>query len=299
MKKITTLSEFPPPPSNKTGWPWTEMSDLLPERKADGKPWPRLTVVTPSYNQGQFIEETIRSVLLQGYPNLEYMVIDGGSTDNSTQIIRKYQDYLAYWVSEPDRGQSHAINKGFQRSTGDVLVWLNSDDVYEPNVFGLVAETLDPSAGVPVVFGDCLFTDETGAPVNVGRGIDKPFYRKLCYWIGWDIYQPTAFVARQVLEQVGPLDESLRLALDYEWFLRIAAHYSFKHLRRTVARYRLHTRAKTGDFAANRFAFYQEQHPISQRYWPTLPLHQQALVRFSYGYFRFRQFIKAVIRPGR
>ena len=101
-----TLAELPPPPPDKTGWPWSEESPPLPATMPDGSPWPRISIVTPSYNQGQFIEETIRSVLLQGYPNLEYIVMDGGSTDNSVEIVRNYNSWLAYWVSEPDRGQA-------------------------------------------------------------------------------------------------------------------------------------------------------------------------------------------------
>src|SRR5262245_23266161 len=105
----TRLIALPPPPPSKTGWPWTEESPPLPETMPDGSPWPRLSIVTPSYNQGQFIEATIRSVLLQGYPNLEYVVIDGASTDNSVGIIKQYEKWLTYWVSEPDSGQSCAI----------------------------------------------------------------------------------------------------------------------------------------------------------------------------------------------
>ena len=115
------LSELPSSPPGKIGWPWTEESSQLPEKMSDGSPWPRISIVTPSYNQGQFIEETIRSVLLQGYPNVEYIIIDGGSTDNSLEIIKKYEPWLAYWVSEPDRGQSHALNKGIQKATGDIF----------------------------------------------------------------------------------------------------------------------------------------------------------------------------------
>ncbi|MCG2767567.1 MAG: glycosyltransferase, partial [Anaerolineae bacterium] len=136
MGKITmrcpTLSELPPPPSGKTGWPWTEESEQLPEMMPGGEPWLRVSIVTPSYNQAQFIEETIRSVLLQGYPNLEYIVLDGGSTDDSVQIIRKYADWIAYWASEKDNGQTDAINRGWQRATGSILAYLNSDDIHTP-----------------------------------------------------------------------------------------------------------------------------------------------------------------------
>ena len=115
--RCSTLAELPPPPPGKTGWPWTEESPRLADMMHDGQPWPRVSIVTPSYNQAEYIEETIRPVLLQGYPDLEYIVIDGGSTDGSVEIIRTYAPWLTYWVSEPDRGQTYAINKGWMRAT--------------------------------------------------------------------------------------------------------------------------------------------------------------------------------------
>jgi cellulose synthase/poly-beta-1,6-N-acetylglucosamine synthase-like glycosyltransferase len=128
--RCPTLNELTSPPADKTGWPWTEESPLLPDKMEGDCDWPKISIVTPSYNQGRFIEETIRSVLLQGYPNLEYIIIDGGSTDNSVEIINKYEPWLTYWVSEPDRGQSHGINKGFEKATCEVFGWLNSDDYF-------------------------------------------------------------------------------------------------------------------------------------------------------------------------
>lgn len=127
--RCPTLAELPPPPPDKTGWPWTEETASLPETMPDGSPWPRISIVTPSYNQGQFIEETIRSALLQGYPNLEYIIIDGGSTDNSVEIIKKYESWLAYWVSEKDRGVYDAMNKAIKYATGDWLYFLGADDI--------------------------------------------------------------------------------------------------------------------------------------------------------------------------
>ena len=140
--RCPTLSELPPPPPGKSGWPWTEETPMAPPTLPDGSPWPRVSIVTPSYNQGQYLEETIRSVLLQGYPDLEYIIIDGGSTDESVTIIEKYAPWLAYWVSEPDRGQSHAINKGFARATGEIYAWLNSDDYYWPGAIVIAARAV-------------------------------------------------------------------------------------------------------------------------------------------------------------
>ena len=116
--RCPTLAELPPPPAGKSGWPWTFETRRLPPTRSDGLAWPRISVVTPSYDQGQFIEETIRSVLLQGHPDIEYVIINRGSADQSVEIIRRYEPWLTYWVSEKDRGQAHAINKGFSRTTG-------------------------------------------------------------------------------------------------------------------------------------------------------------------------------------
>ena len=128
----------------------------------DGSPWPRVSIVTPSYNHGQFIEETIRSVLLQGYPNIEYIIIDGGSSDETLDIIRKYEPWLTHWVSEPDMGQSHAINKGFARCSGDVVAWLNSDDEYLPGTLGIVGHYMEKNPAADIVFGDQEEMDENG-----------------------------------------------------------------------------------------------------------------------------------------
>lgn len=135
MNTALTLKDLPPAPEGKTGWPWTESSPQLPDKMPDGSEWPKISIVTPNYNYGQFIEETIRSVLLQGYPNLEYIVIDGNSTDNSVEIIKKYEPWLSYWVSEKDKGQANAINRGINLATGEWFNWLNSDDILLRNAF--------------------------------------------------------------------------------------------------------------------------------------------------------------------
>jgi glycosyltransferase involved in cell wall biosynthesis len=213
-----TLAELPLPPSGKTGWPWTERSPQLPEIMPDGSPWPKISIVTPSYNQGQFIEETIRSVLLQGYPNLEYIIIDGGSTDGSVEIIKKYEPWLTYWVSEKDRGQSHAINKGFARATGEIMAWLNSDDIYAPEALNKVAKALYGKKRTLLV-GASISTNN---PDRLEGKLDcrHPSWSELLYDVK-TFPQPSVFWTRDLWEQTGGLDEDLDLVMDYDLWLRM------------------------------------------------------------------------------
>jgi hypothetical protein len=209
-----------------------------------GAPWPRISVVTPSYNQAAYLEETMRSVLLQGYPNLEYMVVDGGSTDGSADIIRRYAPYLTYWVCEPDRGQSHAINKGWARATGDLLAWLNSDDTYLPGALATVARYM---AGAPAC-GLCHGGERTvGAdsqplavakrhPAGEGLALLLPYNR---------IAQPTVFVRRALQARVGPLDENLHYVLDRDYWLRASLSETFGRVDAEIATCRIHSAAKT------------------------------------------------------
>ena len=126
--------------NKNNGCPWNEEIQKFSQTMLDGSPWRKISIVTPSFNQADFIEETIRSVICQGYPNLEYIIIDGGSTDGSVEIIKKYEEYLSYWVSEPDRGQAHAINKGISRITGDIFGWINSDDMLLPGSLSTIGK---------------------------------------------------------------------------------------------------------------------------------------------------------------
>src|SRR5262245_40759296 len=171
------LVDLPPPPPEKTRWPWTQ-SDVQPAPPSESFAWPRVTVVTPSFNQGAFIEETIRSVLLQDYPNLEYLVVDGGSTDSTLEVIKTYEPWIDYWVSERDRGQTHAINKGFSRATGEILAWLNSDDTYEPHAIRTVVRHM-MATGAVVTYGNCNLIDETGARTSVVVQHPGSFERRL------------------------------------------------------------------------------------------------------------------------
>lgn len=221
--RCPTLSELPSPPAGKTGWPWTEERPPIPDSMHNSLPWPRISIVTPSYNQGQFIEETIRSVLLQGYSDLEYIIIDGGSTDDSVDIIRKYEPWLAFWKNEPDRGQSHAVNKGWKRSTGELTAWLNSDDVYRPNAICKMAEVFRQYPKTVVVIGACAITD---ARLNVLRHKKPKYLDAEDLMLGGSVPgQPSVFIRTRLVEEIGGLDESLHYVLDWEYWLRIGIRY--------------------------------------------------------------------------
>jgi glycosyltransferase involved in cell wall biosynthesis len=211
----------------------------------DGSPWPRVSVVTPSYNQGQFIEETMRSVLLQGYPNLEYIVVDGGSMDGSVEIIRKYEPWLAYWVSEPDQGQSDAINKGWRRATGEIVAWLNSDDIYLSGTVGAASTALMQSPEVAVVYGNYQQIDGEGELIKVGGASREFDLRRLLWTLSSYIPQPSAFIRRSVLEDVGLLDATLHYSMDYDLWLRIGVRYPLRYVEEVWSAARMHTDAKT------------------------------------------------------
>lgn len=231
-----SIVELPPPPSGKTGWPWTEESSQLPDVMPNGKPWPRISIVTPSYNQGQFLEETIRSILLQGYPNLEYIIIDGGSTDESVEIIRKYEQHLAYWVSEKDSGQANAINKGFQRVTGEVVAWLNSDDVYEAAAVQRAAKFLVARPDCGMIYGACHLVDEEGRHVGL---MGSPEFDLTHLLMDSYVPQQATFFRRSVLDKVGLLHEDFHYAMDYDLWLRIASRFSVCKASQIWANYRI------------------------------------------------------------
>jgi glycosyltransferase involved in cell wall biosynthesis len=204
---------------------------------------PLVTVVTPSFNQGQFIEATICSVLEQDYPAIEYIVMDGGSTDGTLDILRRYSHRLA-WVSAPDRGQADAINRGWQRSRGQILAWLNSDDTYLPGAIKAQVAALMAHPDVDVVYGDAIFTDQAGRPLH--RYHARPFDRKRFLHLS-AIPQPSAFFRRDLLMRHGGLNARLQYALDYELFLRLMWETTFLYTGTLVATYRLHDTSKTVD----------------------------------------------------
>ncbi len=207
---------------------------------------PKISIITPSYNQGEFIEETILSVLGQNYPNLEYIIIDGGSTDGTIEIIKKYEKNLSYWVSEKDLGQSHAINKGFERATGDLLAWLNSDDMYMPGTLLFIATNV--TTHLPAVyFGNCLhFKESDNALISSGSDVVNAYQNTNLAYQDY-IVQPSAFWTRSAWEKCGKLREDLHFGFDWEWFLRAKKMgVSFYSFAKCLSMYRLHNAHKTG-----------------------------------------------------
>ncbi len=204
--------------------------------------FPAISIVTPSFNQAQFLEETIQSVQAQGYPKFEHIVIDGGSIDDSLLIIRRYEDKIAYWVSEKDRGQTDAINKGFARSTGEIIAWLNSDDMYCDGALNKVGQYFAQHPDCMWVAGNVLFTDEDGHVLSRKR----PFYSPFILRHGSaSLYQPSVFVRRKVIEVSGLPLAAFHTIMDREWYCRIAAHYSPHLIDEDLALFRWHPESKS------------------------------------------------------
>jgi glycosyltransferase involved in cell wall biosynthesis len=204
--------------------------------------YPRITVVTPSFNQAAYLERTIRSVLDQNYPDLEYIIVDGGSTDGSVDIIRRYADRLAWWVSEPDSGQTEAINKGLRRATGEWVAWQNSDDTYYPGTFHDLAAVAAKNPQAGLIIGDMMLIDEHDHPLRDICYV-KPSYKALLAE-GMVLSNQSAFWRRRVHEEIGLMAEDLHCSFDYEWFLRLTAHVEAIHVYRILGALRLHGETK-------------------------------------------------------
>ena len=238
---------------------------------------PLVSIVTPSYNQKRFLEETIRSVLDQDYQPLEYIIVDGGSNDGSQEIIQRYADRLAWWVSEPDRGQTEAINKGFARARGEVLAWLNSDDTYLPNAISEAVAYLQAHPEVGMVYGDANLVDEGGAVIGKFTARQTDYQRLRRGYV--HIPQQTAFFRAELWRQVGPLDPSFYFAMDYDLWVRLARVSALHYTARAWANFRLHGGGKSV--------------VSDERCWPEmLRVHQ----RDGGGVFSWLYF-KAKVRP--
>lgn len=230
---------------------------------------PKISIITPSYNQGRFIEETISSVLGQNYGNLEFIIIDGGSTDNSVDIIRRYADRLAYWVSEKDRGQTHAINKGFERATGDVITWLNSDDLYCDGTLAKVGAYFAEHPDCMWLCGNILFMDEDGGGINRKRPLYSPFILR---YGNASVYQPNIFLRRTLLDEVGFPREDFHTIMDQEWFCRVAERHAPHIIDQDFAKFRWHKDSKSSSQkdTPHYRRYIQERTMVSERYLPRL-----------------------------
>ncbi len=244
MFTLSKNKELDAPPG-KAGWPWTNESSRLNMAVSKSQSWPRLSIVTLSYNQGRFIEEAIRSVLLQGYPNLEYIVIDGGSTDGSIEIIQRYSKELAHWSSEPDGGPAAGLNKGFRRATGEIFSFLNADDFYLPGAFYRIANIFSADRSVDVVYGDGYMSDVSGR-------LRKPIFSDA--WSLWRlaygacvIVQPATFFKREAFLQTRGFNEKNLACWDAGLWVDLAlTGATFHQEKESFGVFRMHTDSITG-----------------------------------------------------
>lgn len=259
---------------------------------------PRISVVTSSYNQGAFIGRTIESVLAQNYPNLEHIVVDGMSTDDTPEILARYPHLIV--IREPDRGQAEAINKGFRIATGDIFCFLNSDDIFLPGALERVAREIDPARGRHIVMGRCRFIDEDDNFLGIEHPSGFSSHRQVLeIWNGYSIPQPAVFWTREVWQNCGPLNENEQLMLDYDLFCRFSKRYTFHFVDQALATYRLHTRSKTSSVTdAQRL---EQAISVSRRYWGTPTELQFWQILGSYMLYRLarRQRAVALFRQAR
>ena len=207
-------------------------------------PLPTVSILTPSRTQARYLETTIQSVLGQDYPRIEYIIVDGGSTDGAVDVIKKYADKLAWWVSEKDRGQTDAINKGFARASGQIFAWLNSDDTYEPRAVGQAMKYLLDHPEVGMVYADCNYINEEGRVIGKFPAAQTDLARLRRGYV--HIPQQTMFFRADLWKQVGPLDPSFFFAMDFDLWTRLAARAELKYLAgQTWANFRIHTSGKT------------------------------------------------------
>jgi glycosyltransferase involved in cell wall biosynthesis len=243
---------------------------------------PKLSIVTPSFNQAQFIEATMRSVKSQDYPALEQIVVDGGSTDNTVEILKRYAAMPGWehlrWLSEKDRGQSDAINKGFRMATGDIIGWLNSDDLYRPESFARVIGAFEENPLIDFIYGDYLIIDETGKTLICKKEIDFDWEIMLC---GLNyIAQPNVFFRRRVFDKIGYLNDNLHYVMDYEFWLRAAARgLRFLHIPTAFAACRWHLSAKT---VSRNPRIEEEVLSVRAQYWNKRRFHNR-VVQASYA----------------
>lgn len=238
-KRQSIISDIP----GDDGWPWTELQKPNEPNKCTNCDKPKITIVTPSYNQGEFLEETIRFVLLQNYDNFEFLIIDGGSSDNSIEIIKKYEPWIKYWVSEKDNGQTNAINKGWKHATGDIIAYLNSDDIYCEGTFHIVANYFMNNPEIDMIYGDIIHIDKESNVIEYKKSgkIDTEKYLSTQFYLP----QPTVFFRKKILDEIGYLDEQFHLAMDLDYWVRILHKYDIGYIQEYLACARIYPETKS------------------------------------------------------
>jgi glycosyltransferase involved in cell wall biosynthesis len=259
---------------------------------------PLVSIITPSYNQAAYLKAAIESVLSQEYPHIEYIVIDGGSTDGSQDIIQGYSSQLAGWLSEPDAGQTEAINKGFNRATGDIFAWLNSDDVYQPGAIRQAVDFFQTHPEIGMVYGQANYIDSAGNVIGRFPAAETDYKRLLRGYV--HIPQQSAFFRGNLWSMVGPLDPSFFFAMDYDLWVRLAAVTAVAFVERTWANFRIHTDAKTSNavdqcwpemlrvynrYAGGKFSIFYLRYLLRQALAPFVPLRLKARM-LAYRWFR-------------
>jgi glycosyltransferase involved in cell wall biosynthesis len=250
------------------------------------KALPTISVITPSFNQGRFLRQCIESVLAQVYSNLEFMIIDGGSTDETLSVIREYESSISYWISESDSGQSDAINKGFRRASGEIVSWLNADDYYLPGAFDSVVDAYSADPSAPFYFGDGLRVNETGAVIANFFPMGTLAFDRQALVMGLNyILQPSTFINRRSLERAGYLDTELHFGMDSDLWMRLSALGAPRVVPLVLAATREYATTKT---ASGSFARIEELRKISMKY-SGLPITPGVLCYFLDTLHRFVQ----------
>jgi glycosyltransferase involved in cell wall biosynthesis len=230
--------------NKKNNWPWTESLRPKGPKTLSSVGWPKISIVTPSYNQGRYLEETIRSVILQGYPNLEYIIMDGGSTDNSVEIIKKYEPWLAYWESGKDNGQADAIKRGFKRATGEIFAYINSDDYYCKDVFDDVARRFMRDRSMDLLIGSGRQIDEAGRVIRRFYGYPQDF-NSILHLGRLNFNQPSAFWRSRAYFDAGEMDGALKFCMDADLFLRLTRNKTPGYTYRYYSVFRWHDQSKS------------------------------------------------------
>ncbi len=265
-------------------------------KKKKMEKWPKISVITPSYNQGQFIEETIKSVVEQNYPNLEYIIVDGGSTDNSVEIIKKYaKKYpkIIKWISEKDRGQPDALNKGFKMATGEIVGYLCSDDKYANNALFEISSFFKSNPNAKLVTGDYYIINQKGEIIHSFINLYKKFLWKfnsyyLYLFVNY-INQPSTFWRKELFDEFGYFDISLQYEFDYEWWLRVLSKNKLYIINKKLSYFRLHPFSKSGKSYIKQFdeEFDIVRKKVKNRVFLFVKYLHNELIKFIYKFLRY------------